>query len=126
MANEAQLDLVGAYKQYTDDVKRKIKAAENRIGRSMLDEIIKNSNISKGRKSSGRYQKGWRLKKIEKADRYTLMAYNATDAPLTHLLDLGHEMPGDRKKYEGNSHITNAQKAALAERDREINNILNS
>ena len=33
------IDLAAAYRQYTDDVAKKIEAAERRLGKEMLEEI---------------------------------------------------------------------------------------
>jgi hypothetical protein len=44
-------------------------------------------------KDTGRYRKGWRSKVSEGSDTATAIIHNATDAPLTHLLEYGHALP---------------------------------
>ncbi len=140
-AHEAQIDFTGAFKKYTDEVKDSIFKAEKRIAKQMLTDIIKSSPVRKPyenktargagyaayvRERRGRYQRGWQLKSEKKKNGNTLIetVYNKTDAPLAHLIDLGHDSKNNGKHVEGTEHIRKAQKKARKELEETIKNIL--
>lgn len=139
--NEAQLDLVSSYKKYTSEVNHEIRAAEKRIAQKMLKEVKKTSPVRKlyknktnrgawyaeyVKKRRGSYKRGWKLrtKTDESGDVMTLIVYNKTDAPLAHLVDLGHLAGSEGHEVKGTGHIRKAQKKAREELNSEIKNIL--
>lgn len=138
--NEAQIDLVTAYGKYTDEVKKEMKKEAKRISKEMLNQIINSSpqrkpyqnKTARGawyaaytRGMSGRYKQNWKLrtKNENGGNRIVIVACNKTDAPIAHLIDLGHKMPHGGK-YEGTEHIRKAQKDARAELYRAVREIL--
>lgn len=136
MAEEVQIDLARAYQQYTTEVQQEIFSAQDRISREMLQEVIDTSPVRepyqrttdrpsrrRDTRQPGQYQRGWKLRKIRKPTRYIIMAYNATDYQLTHLIDLGHRTKNGGY-YSGNKHITDAQKHANDKLTAEIERIL--
>ena len=136
MAEEVQINLARAYQQYTAEVQQEIFAVQDRISREMLREVIDTSPVSepyrqttdrppqrRNSRQSGQYQRGWKLRKIRKPTRYIIMAYNSTDSPLTHLIDLGHRTKNGGY-YSGNKHISDAQKHANDKLTAEIERIL--
>lgn len=135
MPDYAEIDLTGAYKKYTEDVSRKIQAAERKIGRKMLDDVVNTSPVEKEstakhragyqpRRTPGQYRKGWKLRTLSRSStRYVLGVVNQTDSPLGHLIDLGHKMPRGGN-YSGTKHISKAQAKANEELKKDIKNIL--
>lgn len=143
MSDPGQIDLASAYKKYTADVKKEIIKAENRVSRKMIAEIRKGSPVSepyqnktargtataaRTKERSGRYKNNWAIKtKTDKGGaRIMKIAYNKTDGPLAHLLDLGHRNR-DGSRFESNKYhgyIRNAQKQARTELAEDIKNIL--
>lgn len=73
----------------------------------------------KGR-PSGKYARGWRAKWEDGG----WVVYNATDWQLTHLLNNGHDVVNRYGKtgarVNGDDHITNAEKYAIAEFPRQV------
>ncbi len=132
---QLQIDLVWAYQRYTSEIQHEIFDAQNRIAQEMLQEVIDTSPVREQSqriadrptrrepRQPGRYKSGWKLKKVEKRARYIIMAYNATDYQLTHLIDLGHRTHNDGY-YRGNKHISKAQDKANGKLRAEIERIL--
>ena len=134
-ANNSEFDMVSEYRKYTDEVKNQIRISERKIGRKMLSKVRETSPVREltsserkhgTKRDPGTYKKGWQLKTLKNsAERYIIAAVNKTDAPLSHLIDLGHKARvSSGKSYRGNKHITNAQKEANDELKREIDRIL--
>lgn len=134
-ADNAEFNMVSQYSKYTDEVKNDIRKSERKIGRKMLEKVSDTSPVREltssekkhgTKREPGTYRKGWALKTLKNsAERYIIAAVNKTDAPLSHLIDLGHKAKvSSGKSYPGNKHITKAQKEANDELKREIDRIL--
>ena len=79
-------------KQYSSDVERDLESAKKQVGQKAVKEL---RNAGRFDDRTGRYRKGWKLRKI--GDNYVI--FNATDASLTHLLEYGHALRnGGRSK----------------------------
>ncbi|MFT8852735.1 MAG: HK97 gp10 family phage protein [Leuconostoc suionicum] len=79
-------------KQYSSDVERDLEGAKKRVGQKAVKEL---RNAGSFDNRTGRYRKGWKLRKI--GDNYVI--FNVTDASLTHLLEFGHALRnGGRSK----------------------------
>lgn len=79
--NQLNNEIMRQLNIYTHDVKGKIRASQEDLGKEAVKELKKTSP-----KQTGDYRKGWRLKKEK--DKVTV--HNKTDYPLTHLLEKGH------------------------------------
>lgn len=78
---------------YAEDVQEAVARAVEETGKKALKTVKAKSPVRKG-KGGGRYKKGWRMKK-ERSGVFGKQAhvtiYNATDGPLVHLLENGHQ-----------------------------------
>lgn len=100
-----------------DDYKAEIRAgvaqAVDKAGKQALKTVKEKSPVRKG-KGGGKYKKGWR-KKVEKGgvyhDRVSVTVYNATEGPLVHLLENGHQKAAGGR-VEGQPHVAPAVEAA--------------
>ena len=144
-----EIELVAAYRQYTDDVAKKIEAAERRLGKEMLEEIKEKTPVGshtyKGlkhryrrteRRVPGQMRKDWKLK-VTKRDGGLSVKAHAGKGPdsdrispsavyssgLVHLLDLGHRMPRGGE-YRGSGFVTDIQKKYREKLHAEIERIL--
>lgn len=98
---------------YKADVRDAVSAAVEQTGKKALSTVRKKSPKSK-KKNGGRYKKGWRMKKERSGiygDTVTETIYNATDGPLVHLLENGHQKAGGGR-VEGIPHVRPAYEEA--------------
>lgn len=72
-------------KMYTEDMERSLEDSKETVAK----DGVKTLKVTSPKKT-GRYQKGWRAKKI--GTRWVV--HNATDYQLTHLLEKGHAKVG--------------------------------
>lgn len=99
---------------YTEDVREAVADAVEQAGKKALKTVKAKSPKSKGR-GGGRYKKGWRMKKERRLGVYHDVArmtiYNATDGPLVHLLENGHQK-ANGERVEGIPHVQPAYEEA--------------
>ena len=130
------IDLAAAYRQYSDDVAKKIEAAERRLGKEMLEEIKEKTPVGshtyKGlkhryrrteRRVPGQMRKDWKLKVTKRDGGVSVKAYAGNSSGLVHLLDLGHRMPRGGV-YGGSGFVTDIQKKYREKLHAEIERIL--
>lgn len=78
--------LKGYLEVYVEDIGEDVEETSNEIGKEARDELKQTSP-----KKTGRYTKGWSVKKSRKnKSYYTVKIHNETDYQLTHLLEFGH------------------------------------
>lgn len=98
---------------YAEDVQEAVAQAVEETGKKALKTVKAKSPVRKG-KGGGRYKKGWRMKK-ERGGIFGTQAhvtvYNATDGPLVHLLENGHQKAGGGR-VEGITHVRLAYEEA--------------
>lgn len=71
---------------YVEDIGESVEETSNQIGKEAKDELKRTSP-----KRTGKYAKGWTVKKDRKnKNYYTVKVWNKTDYQLTHLLEFGH------------------------------------
>ena len=71
---------------YVEDIGEAVEETSNQIGKEAKEELKRTSP-----KKTGRYSKGWTVKKDRKnKSYYTVKVWNRTDYQLTHLLEFGH------------------------------------
>lgn len=85
-------EIAKALTQYSTEVETDLRNAKKEVGQKAVKEL---RNAGSFDNRTGRYRKGWRLQKV--GNNYVI--FNATDAPLTHLLEFGHALRnGGRSK----------------------------
>lgn len=98
---------------YAEDVQEAVAQAVEETGKKALKTVKAKSPVRKG-KGGGRYKKGWRMKK-ERSGVFGKQAhvtvYNATDGPLVHLLENGHQKVNGGR-VEGIPHVRPAYEEA--------------
>ena len=71
---------------YVEDIGEAVEETSNNIGKEARDELRLTSP-----KKTGRYAKGWTVKKDRKnKNYYTIKIHNKTNYQLTHLLEFSH------------------------------------
>lgn len=74
---------------YVEDIGEQVQETANEIGKEAKNELKEESQ--KLFKGTGRYAKGWTVKKDRKnKSYYVVKIWNRTDYQLTHLLEFGH------------------------------------
>lgn len=99
---------------YSQDVADDLKKSVKKAARVCVNELMTTSP-----EDTGDYRKGWRVKTAyESQSDIRVDVHNATDSPLTHLLEDGHAKVGGGR-VEGTPHIGPAadNAAALLEKD---------
>lgn len=98
---------------YAEDVQEAVAQAVEATGKKTLKTVKAKSPVRKG-KGGGRYKKGWRMKK-DRSGVFSTQAhvtvYNATDGPLVHLLENGHQKVNGGR-VEGIPHVRPAYEEA--------------
>ena len=78
---------------YVEDIGESVEETSNQIGKEAKDELKQTSP-----KKTGRYAKGWTIKKDKKKKNYyAIKIHNKTDYQLTHLLEFGHATRNGRR-----------------------------
>lgn len=112
-ANDFSLALGQILEDYAEDVQEAVAQAVEETGKKALKTVKAKSPVRKG-KGGGRYKKGWRMKK-ERSGVFGKQAhatvYNATDGPLVHLLENGHQKSSGGR-VEGIPHVRPAYEEA--------------
>lgn len=112
-ANDFSLALGQILEDYAEDVQEAVAQAVEKTGKKALKTVKAKSPVRKG-KGGGRYKKGWRMKK-ERGGVFGKQAhatvYNATDGPLVHLLENGHQKSSGGR-VEGIPHVRPAYEEA--------------
>lgn len=94
-------EILGGIPIKTDEA---IEKASKRVGKRAVEQLKENSPVGERTKNSGRYAKGWKLKR----ERGVYILYNSTDYQLTHLLENGHDIIVKGEKighFNGIKHI---------------------
>lgn len=111
--NDFTAAVSGILEDYAEDVQEAVAKAVEETGKKALKTVKAKSPVRKG-KGGGRYKKGWRMKK-ERSGVFGTQArvtvYNATDGPLVHLLENGHQKVNGGR-VEGIPHVRPAYEEA--------------
>lgn len=111
--DDFSLALSGILGDYEEQVQEAVAQAVEQTGKQALKTVKAKSPVRKG-KGGGRYKKGWRMKKERSGVFKTqskVTVYNATDGPLIHLLEDGHQKAGGGR-VEGIPHVKPAYEEA--------------
>lgn len=104
---------------YSEEVAEGVKEVAEKKARKARKAIAEGSP-----KLTGRYQKGWRVKKAYAGPRgIRLVIHNATDYHLTHLLENGYQLRGGGRA-PAIPHIAPVEKEINAEYEREVKELL--
>lgn len=88
MANNSLLDIQTILSDYVDEIQEEVTKLSDEIseqGKNMLKNTTNTYHVR-----SGKYNKGWRVKKEQGRNYVHNVIHNATDYQLTHLLENGH------------------------------------
>lgn len=111
--NDFTAAVSGILEDYAEDVQEAVAKAVEETGKKALKTVKAKSPVRKG-KGGGHYKKGWRMKK-ERSGVFGMQArvtvYNATDGPLVHLLETGHQKVNGGR-VEGIPHVRPAYEEA--------------
>ena len=111
--NDFTAAISGILEDYAEDVQEAVAQAVEATGKKALKTVKAKSPVRKS-KGGGRYKKGWRMKK-ERSGVFGTQArvtvYNATDGPLVHLLENGHQK-SNGGRVEGIPHVRPAYEEA--------------
>lgn len=105
--------VAGILDDYAEGVQEAVAQAVEQTGKQALKTVKAKSPVRRGR-SGGRYKKGWRMKKTRSGVFKTqarVTIYNATDGPLVHLLENGHQKVNGGR-VEGVPHVRPAYEEA--------------
>lgn len=111
--NDFSLAVSGILEDYEEQVQEAVAQAVEQTGKKAL-KTVKAKSPARKRKGGGRYKKGWRMKKVRSGVFKTQSAvtiYNATDGPLVHLLEKGHQK-ATGGRVEGIPHVQPAYEEA--------------
>lgn len=101
---------------FSHSVETSVDVAAQTTGKKTAALLKQISPVKARGKNSGRYAKGWTVKKTKKGEVYV---YNRTDYRLTHLLEKGHRIVSHGKdtgkKTRANPHISRAEEFAQNE-----------
>ena len=98
---------------YEVQVQNAVAEAIEKTGKQALKAVRAKSPVQRG-KGGGRYKKGWRMKKDRSGtfkSQSSVTIYNATDGPLVHLLENGHQK-ATGGRVEGIPHVRPAYEEA--------------
>lgn len=107
-----------------DDYSKEVREDAERVIEQVAKETVKRLKDTSP-KDTGAYAKGWRLKRDRRGMNATV--YNATHPGLTHLLEEQHPVSNQYGSYGVSTpqkHIEPAEKWAIAEIDRRIEEVL--
>lgn len=107
MAKDLYIALSKTLEDYSKEVQDEVEGVAEEVAEEIAQELKQNSP-----KKTGKYARGWRLKKESQPGvgaRY--IVHNATSGQLTHLLEFGHStLNGGRTKAQ--PHIAPAERKA--------------
>ncbi|MDC2863864.1 HK97 gp10 family phage protein [Bacillus sp. BP-3] len=104
--NDLANEIVRQVAAYTREVEEKVEEIQVKIAKSGVSKL-KSLNRPK---LTGKYRKGWRVKKVDKA----VFIHNATHYQLTHLLENGHVKAGGGR-VSGIPHIRPVEEEVIQE-----------
>lgn len=96
-----------------------IDRAIDKVSKDAVKELKASSPVKDGGANSGRYAKGWAVKKVKGS----AVIYNKTDPGLTHLLENGHDVISHGKKvghYSGEKHIKPVEEKVIEDMTEEV------
>lgn len=109
MKYDEHIDLAGAYKKYSAEVRNKIEAEVKSLGRKMYEEVVRTSPVrqipdtwvkSRQRRDPGTFKEGWQVR-VTRNDRGKITAtvsQKGEDYRLVHLLEFGHNIERNNRK----------------------------
>lgn len=101
---------------YTEDVKKKVIRAENKVTKEAVEELKLRSPIE-----SGRYAEGWSKTRVDGV----VVIYNKFKPGLAHLLEHGHVKTGGGR-VAGKLHIRPVEEKAVSEFEKLVEKAIKS
>ena len=106
-------------KEYTEEVSQAIEEEIDDTAKKVKDEIVLTSP-----KLTGKYAKGWRVKKDNGKGYATRIIHNKDKPGLAHLLEMGHAKRGGKGRVEGIPHIRPAYDKYVPDMEKRIEDII--
>lgn len=100
----SEIDLTGILGDYASQVKKQVEEAQDEVAQEAVDAL--KSASPRGR--SGKYAKGWAMKREGRA----VKVYNKKHYSLTHLLEFGHATR-DGGRTRAKVHIAPVEQQAI-------------
>jgi hypothetical protein len=119
--NPEQLEatIQGMLSQIPQKVDNIIEESAKKVSKEAVKQLRAKSPVGEGTPKSGRYAKGWAVKKQGKST----FIWNKTDYMLTHLLENGHDVIVHGKKvghYDGKEHIADVERQVIEDMTEEV------
>ena len=106
-------------KEYTEEVSQAIEEEIDDTAKKVKDEIVLTSP-----KLTGKYAKGWKVKKDNGKGYATRIIHNKDKPGLAHLLEMGHAKRGGKGRVEGKPHIRPAYDKYIPGMEKRIEDII--
>ena len=121
MAYKEISDISKILSNYVDDIQEGITESADKIAEESVGELKATSSTYQIR--TGKYNKGWRVKKDKGRNYVHNTIHNKTDYQLTHLLENGHKTRngGTTRKFV---HIAPVEQQAVERFEKEVENIV--
>ena len=117
--DDITIQITRVLEEYAEEVRDEIEDVLDDVGKEAVAMLKKTSP-----KRTGKYAKGWRVKKEKHGGRVVLTLYNAKYGSLTHLLENGHRKRNRTGWVEAQPHIAKVEKYAIKEAERRITEVL--
>lgn len=114
MTDDFSAQLIGVMKEYADTLEEDVREILTEVGREARQKV---SSASPER--TGRYAKGWRVKKSFKKGKYEVTVHNSR-YQLTHLLENGHRNRNGEGWVAAQPHIGKVNEWAQQELEKRI------
>lgn len=112
--NSLASEITKALQDYTTDVEEGLEKAKEKAAKDGAKKLKVTSP-----KKYGKYAKGWRVKRVGKAQ----IIHNATDYQLIHLLEKGHAKVGGGR-VPGKPHVAPVEEQVIKQYEEEVEKVI--
>lgn len=116
---ELGIELSKIIEEYTEEVSIAIEEEIDKTAKELKEEIQATSP-----KKTGKYSKGFAIKKEGSRGTASRIIYNKSKPGLVHLLELGHAKRGGKGRVAARPHLRPAYDKIVPKMEKEIENII--
>src|SRR5690625_2607841 len=116
---ELGVEIAKIISEYTEEVGKAIEEEIDDTTKKVKDEIV-----LKSPKLTGKYAKGWKIKKDNGKGKANRIIYNKDKPGLVHLLELGHVKRGGKGRVVGRPHLRPAYDKHVPVMEKRIEDII--